>query len=110
MSKNKICCPQEPLAKSKSPSKKDRKTLLIEYTKAIGHPIRLQILDILKTQKGCICGDLVDQLPVAQATVSQHLKVLKNAGLIRGTISGPSTCYCIDQAALEEFKSLIKNF
>ena len=62
--------------------------------KALGHPARVAILRLLLTRGDCICGDLVDRLPLAQATVSQHLKVLKEAGWIQGEIDGPRVCYC----------------
>jgi ArsR family transcriptional regulator len=75
--------------------------------KAVGHPLRVQILRILEQRETCVCGDLVDVLPVAQSTVSQHLKVLKDAGLIRGEIDGPRVCYCIDPRVLRRFKVLI---
>lgn len=78
--------------------------------KALSHPARLRILEILAQTSGCLCGDLVDRLPLAQATVSQHLKELKRAGLIQGQISGPRTCYCLDFSTLnrarERFASL----
>ncbi len=77
-----------------------------KIAKALGHPIRLRIISILKNTNGCICGKLVDQLPISQATVSQHLKVLKNAKIIRGSISGPSMCYCLEPKTLENFKQL----
>lgn len=64
--------------------------------KALGNPVRLAILKHLSDCRRCICGDIVAALPLAQSTVSQHLKVLKEAGLIRGEIEGPSTCYCVD--------------
>lgn len=106
---NNNCC--SPKSDSKRSGKIANKTdQLAIFTKALGHPIRIQILNILKKKKSCICGDLVDELPIAQATVSQHLKVLKTAGLIKGTIAGPATCYCIDEDALNEFKTLIKEF
>lgn len=73
--------------------------------KALGHPIRLRIIELLLGVDGCVCGDLVDQLPVAQATVSQHLKVLKEAGLVRGDIDGPRVCYCVDRAALQRHRT-----
>ena len=74
---------------------------LARVFKALGNPIRLEILRRLVECDRCICGDLVAALPLAQSTVSQHLKVLKEAGLIRGEIEGPATCYCIDHAGLE---------
>ncbi|MBA4056342.1 MAG: transcriptional regulator [Marivirga sp.] len=66
-------------------------------TKALGHPARIAILQFLASRKACVCGDIVDELPLSQSTVSQHLKELKNAGLIKGDIDGPSVCYCIDE-------------
>ena len=76
--------------------------------KALGHPTRVAILRYLCRQGGCICGDIVDQLPFAQATISQHLKVLKDAGLLQGTIDGPRVCYCPDPKALTRLKALIE--
>ena len=75
--------------------------------KALAHPARVAIVKLLATNGECICGDIVDQLPLAQATVSQHLKVLKDAGLIRGTIDPPRVCYCINPAALSRLKNLM---
>lgn len=75
--------------------------------KALGHPTRVAILRFLCERGGCICGTIVDQLPFAQATVSQHLKVLKDAGLLQGTIDGPRVCYCPDPEALARFRSLL---
>ncbi len=66
------------------------------YAKALGHPARIAILEYLVKANSCVCGDIVDELPLSQSTVSQHLKELKNAGLIEGTIEGPSVCYCIN--------------
>jgi len=82
-------------------------TRLAELAKAIGHPLRVRILQILARRKTCICGDLVDELPVAQSTVSQHLKMLKEAGLVQGEIDGPRVCYCIAPGVLEELKMLV---
>jgi DNA-binding transcriptional ArsR family regulator len=70
---------------------------LATLAKALGHPARIAILQFLIKSKSCICGDIVDELPLSQSTVSQHLKELKNAGLIKGNIDGPSVCYCIDE-------------
>jgi ArsR family transcriptional regulator len=84
--------------------------LLSIYTKALSHPARIKILNFLKKKKTCICGDIVNELPLAQATVSQHLKVLKNAGFIKGEISGPSICYCINPDTIKKFKKLIAQF
>jgi ArsR family transcriptional regulator, arsenate/arsenite/antimonite-responsive transcriptional repressor len=75
--------------------------------KAIGHPARVQILRLLVRKDACICGDIVDELPLAQSTVSQHLKVLKEAGLIRGEVDGPRICYCIEPRTLRRLKALV---
>jgi len=80
---------------------------LAELARALGHPARVKILRLLATRNSCVCGELVDELPLAQSTVSQHLKVLKEAGLIRGTISGPRTCYCLEPRMLRRLKALI---
>jgi len=75
--------------------------------KAVGHPARVQILRLLVRRDACICGDIVDELPLAQSTVSQHLKVLKDAGLIRGEIDGPRVCYCVEPHVLRRLKALV---
>lgn len=75
-----------------------------EQLKALAHPQRLAILEILAARGTCICGQLVSELPIAQATVSQHLKVLKEAGFVRGTIDGPRSCYCLDATTLAAFR------
>jgi ArsR family transcriptional regulator len=80
---------------------------LAKMFKALGNPVRLEILRQLADCQYCICNDIVAILPLAQSTVSQHLKVLKEAGLIRGEIEGPATCYCIDYENLEWFKSRV---
>jgi DNA-binding transcriptional ArsR family regulator len=76
--------------------------------KALGHPARVQIMRLLTRRDACICGDIVDELPLAQSTVSQHLKVLKDAGLIRGEVDGPRVCYCIEPATLARAKALVE--
>ena len=75
--------------------------------KALAHPARLLILEILAGRRSCICGGLVGSLPLAQSTVSQHLKELRKAGLIRGDIDGPRTCYCLDWKAVTEAKATL---
>lgn len=79
---------------------------LAALAKALGHPARVQIVRFLLSRDSCMCGDIVEHLPLAQSTVSQHLKMLKEAGLIRGTIDGPRVCYCVEPAVLERFKEL----
>jgi ArsR family transcriptional regulator, arsenate/arsenite/antimonite-responsive transcriptional repressor len=76
---------------------------LADLAKAIAHPARIAILKILAQQKSCICGEIVEGLPLAQATVSQHLKELKAIGLIKGTIEGKTSCYCIDWQVFNQF-------
>ena len=75
--------------------------------KAIGHPARVTILRLLARKNACVCGEIVDELPLAQSTVSQHLKVLKEAGLIQGEVDGPRVCYCVDPNALRRLKALM---
>lgn len=78
---------------------------LANMAKALGHPARIAILQYLSTQNSCVCGSIVDEIGLAQATVSQHLKALKEAGLVQGTVEGVSTCYCVDQEKI----ALVKN-
>jgi ArsR family transcriptional regulator len=80
---------------------------LAALTRALGHPARVQILRLLARREACVCGEIVDELPLAQSTVSQHLKVLKDAGLVRGDIDGPRVCYCIEPRTLRRLKALI---
>ena len=80
------------------------------FAKALAHPARLAILTTLAQKKECICGDLVVDLPLAQSTVSQHLKALKEIGLIKGTIDGPKSRYCIDWKVLERYQSQMQNW
>jgi len=82
---------------------------LTRLMKALGHPARMQIVRYLKAHPQCITGDLVDVLPLAQATVSQHLKVLREAGIICGTIDGPATCYCLCDETIAWLKSRISD-
>jgi len=81
--------------------------------KALGHPARIAIIKHLIGEDRCICGRIVEVLPLAQSTVSQHLKILKDAGLVQGDVEGPRTCYCVDKKKLElicgSLSALIKN-
>ena len=83
---------------------------LAAYTKALAHPARIAILQVIIQKNACICNDIVEELPLAQPTVSQHLKELKNAGLIKGEIEGTSICYCINELAWEEMKQAMNVF
>lgn len=80
---------------------------LAALAKALGHPARVKIVRLLIRKNVCICGDIVDELPLAQSTVSQHLKVLKDAGLIQGNVDGPRVCYCIEPRALRRLRALV---
>ncbi len=80
---------------------------LAGLAKALAHPVRVRILRVLAARRACICGDLVELLPLAQSTVSQHLKVLKQAGLIQGEVDGPRTCYCLDRSVIHRIQALI---
>ncbi|MDC8104037.1 MULTISPECIES: ArsR/SmtB family transcription factor [Chryseobacterium] len=79
----------------------DKQNKIATIAKALGHPARIAIIEYLLKVNACICGDIVNELPLAQATVSQHLKELKNAGLIKGNIEGTAICYCIDEKTFE---------
>lgn len=88
-----------------------RQNQIASYAKALAHPARVAIIEYLLNNKSCICGDLVDEFPLAQSTISQHLKELKQVGLIKGEIDGPKVCYCIDEKVWEEAKeALVKLF
>ncbi len=80
---------------------------LASLAKALGHPARIAILQFLIKSKACVCGDIVEELPLSQSTVSQHLKELKRAGLIKGDIEGPTVCYCIDDKAWNKAKKAL---
>jgi DNA-binding transcriptional ArsR family regulator len=80
---------------------------LAALTKALAHPARIAILQFLASQKSCICGDIVNELPLSQSTVSQHLRELKSVGLIKGEVEGPSVCYCIDESVWQRAKVLL---
>jgi len=82
---------------------------LASFTKALGHPARIAILQHLLKVQSCVCGDIVNELPLAQPTVSQHLKELKNAGIIKGTIEGNAICYCIDETTWNRYKNILEN-
>ncbi len=74
--------------------------------KALGHPARIAIIEFLLKSDSCICGDIVDELPLAQPTVSQHLKELKTAGFIKGNVEGNAICYCVDEKTWSRFKKI----
>ena len=88
----------------------EKQNRLASMMKALGHPARIAIIQQLIKANACICGDLVEELGLAQATISQHLKELKNAGLIKGTIDGTSVCYCIDSKTWKLYKKELDAF
>jgi ArsR family transcriptional regulator len=102
--KNKKCCGTEktlPLPESASAEQ------LAKLTWAIAHPARVSIVQLLLSRTSCVCGEIVSELPLAQSTVSQHLKILKESGLVQGEIDGPRICYYINQKALKQLKKLV---
>lgn len=88
----------------------DKQNKLAQMMKALAHPARIAIIQHLLKSQACICGDLVEELGLAQATISQHLKELKNVGLIQGTIEGTSICYCIDPKVWKQYKAAFDSF
>lgn len=80
---------------------------LAKLTWALAHPARVRIVRLLLSRTSCMCGEIVEEMPLAQSTVSQHLKLLKETGLVQGEIDGPRVCYCVNKAALATLKKLI---
>ncbi|MCU0427189.1 MAG: metalloregulator ArsR/SmtB family transcription factor [Candidatus Kapabacteria bacterium] len=95
------------MAQTKADLFQEDEIMCASYAKALSHPARVAILKVLAQRKSCVCGDIVEELPLAQATVSQHLKELKEVGLIQGTIDGPSVCYCINPEGLQRAQKLL---
>ena len=93
------------MANHKKESFSTKEQALAEFAKALAHPARIAILKLLAQKNECICGEIVEILPLAQSTVSQHLKELLNAGLISGSVDGPRSCYCINWKAFEKFNT-----
>jgi ArsR family transcriptional regulator len=105
--RTKRCIPAKDLTPSRQPDTKGKDDEVAKLGWAIAHPARVRILRILLARQACVCGELVDQLPLAQSTVSQHLKILKETGLVQGEIDGPKVCYCINPSALTRLKDLV---
>lgn len=97
-----------PMGASKTEHFTEHQNQIALLAKAMGHPARIAILEFLLNAKSCICGDIVNELPLAQPTVSQHLKELKNAGLIKGNIEGNAICYCINEQGFEKIKTFFE--
>ena len=87
-----------------------RQNELAALAKALAHPARIAILEVLAKKQACICNDIVDEVPLAQPTISQHLKELKYAGLIKGDVEGTSVCYCLDMDKLKDVQGLIGGY
>ncbi len=88
----------------------DKQKRIARYAKAMGHPIRMYVLQLLSLQSCCYSGDLTEELPIAKSTLSQHLKELKNAGLIQGEIEAPKIKYCINKENWKDAQQLFKEF
>jgi ArsR family transcriptional regulator len=101
------CCPPVAEAPLPVPGSAEEEAELAVIAKALGHPMRVRILRILLARRACHCGELVAELPISQATVSQHLKMLKEAGLVQGEIDGPRVCYCANTERLERLSVLL---
>ena len=103
-----LCCPPEEESPDLRPVEgAQADSELAEIAKGLAHPARIRILRLLARRGNCLCGEIVNELPLAQSTVSQHLKILKEAGLIRGDIDGPRVCYCLSSKALRRLKALV---
>lgn len=87
----------------------DPQNELAKWMKAMAHPARIAIIEFLLRTESCICGDIVNELPLSQPTVSQHLKELKEAGIIRGSIEGTAICYCLDPETVKRIRDRIGN-
>jgi ArsR family transcriptional regulator len=101
------CCPPARPTPPLPTNEAEADALLARLAKALAHPARVAIIRLLVRHQGCIVGDLVDELPLAQSTVSQHLGQLKSAGLIRGEVDGPRVCYCVEPGAIALLKALV---
>lgn len=102
-------CPADQPAEVHHTTEADEEGDLARLARALGHPARAHILKVLLAKDTCIAGELSHELPLAASTVSQHLKLLKEAGLIKGEVDGPRRCYCVDRAVLERFKTLVRD-
>jgi len=98
------------MGKSKTQSFSEESNTLAEVAKALSHPARIEILKFLLNAESCVCGDIVSTLPLSQSTVSQHLKALKDAGIVKGSIAGPNVCYCIDPFVWSKFSDMLATF
>jgi ArsR family transcriptional regulator len=103
----KRCVSGAELAAIPVPSSKGNDEELAKLAWALAHPVRVRIVRILLQRASCVCGEVVDQLPLAQSTVSQHLKILKESGLVQGEVEGPKVCYCVNSGIMQRLKALV---
>lgn len=96
------------ISKSEEFTAKDNK--ISNYAKALSHPARIAILKYLSKRRSCVCGDIVINIPLSQSTISQHLKELKNAGLVKGDVEGKNVCYCINEKEWSKVKKTLTDF
>ncbi len=101
------CCPPKAATPPIPVDEGEANEVLARLAKALGHPARVAIMRLLLRRSTCVCGEIVDELPLAQSTVSQHLRVLKDAGLIRGDVDGPRVCYCAEPGIVEQLRALV---
>lgn len=97
------------MGSSKTESYSARDNRMARYAKALGHPARIAIIRLLLKQPACMCGDIVEELPLSQSTVSQHLRELKEAGLIKGDVEGAKVCYCVNKKEWENAGQLLQS-
>ncbi len=100
------CLPGSGIAPQTPKSVQEARERVAAYCKALGHPTRLRILEVLAGRETCVCGSIVEELGMPQSTVSQHLKVLRDAGFVQGSIEGPCTCYCLDESVIADYREL----
>lgn len=100
--KQKAVCKPEGVSKASSDDE-----LLAQFAWAFAHPYRVRLVKLLLEKSNCVCGELVELMPISQSTVSQHLKILKESGVIQGEIDGPKVCYCVNKANLARYKELV---
>jgi DNA-binding transcriptional ArsR family regulator len=100
---------KQPVVSNMPPEDLLQPEVFAQICKALGHPARIKIVNYLRKTDRCVCGKIVELLPLAQSTVSQHLKSLKQAGLILGEVEGLNTCYCLDREMVEKFKKTVES-
>lgn len=105
--RTKTCSSHKETVLVKLPDSRHQDEELARLARAIAHPVRARIVRVLAKRKTCVCGDLVDEFSLAQSTVSQHLKILKETGLVQGEVDGPRVCYCIVRGEFKKLKKLI---